>query len=138
MSYINTNWVVDEVANDVIALDDVTSYSDSVDRDIEILAGVNKLRVDEIPVDGSGYVSSRMLQKYGVLLYKRYLFLGYWGSSRGEEEDIYKEKFEVVDGELVKLENSITRESILGIFTEEGEPKGKVAVIKSIPIGGRG
>lgn len=134
MSKINTAWYADEVANDLNDEADLTQYTTSVERDVETKALIEGVRIDEIPIDVDGYYDSHLLISYATLLYKKYLFMGYWGSSSGDGEDIYKEKLDEVKEWLRELTPKITRESILGLQTEDGTPKGKMSVVNVMPL----
>ena len=133
MSYINPLWVIDQVASDIMADDDVTQYDAAVDRMIEIQCAIESVRIDEIPLDISDFTTSCVLQAYGILLFKKYLFEGYAGSSDGDPDDVYMGKLPFIEKSIREIEPMITRQSILGLFDEGGEPKSKLAVIKQIP-----
>jgi len=134
MSAINTAWFADEVANDLNDESDLTQYTATVERQVETKALIEGVRVDEIPLDVDDYYDSRILITYATLLYKKALFMGYWGSSDGDAEDIYKAKYDEMKEELRAFTPMITRESILGMATEDGTPKGKMAVVNVMPI----
>lgn len=134
MSKINTDWYADEVATDLNRESDLSQYIATVERDVETKALIEGVRIDEIPLDDDGYYSSRIFISYAVLLYKKHLFMGYWGSSRGNDEDIYKVKLDEIKKWIKEIEPKITRESILGLATEAGDPKGKQSVVRSIPM----
>jgi len=137
MSKINVDWFVDEVAYDLENETDLDRYTSAVERDIETKALIEGVRVDEIPVDGvTGYYTSRIVISYAALLYKKYLFFGYWGSSDGDTGDIYEAKLMEVKEQIRQLEPKISYHSILGLEEEDGTPKGKMAVAKVIPMSG--
>ena len=135
MSYIDEAILRDEVAGDIVDTDDISVYSAAVDRLIEIECAKNSVRIDEIPVDGSGFTTSRVLMEFGILSFKKQIFQGYVGSSDGNGEDIYMVKYELIAKDLRDIKADLTRQSILGVFTESGEPKGRSVTIREIPLG---
>ena len=134
MAKIKSEWYIDEVAYDLTNETDLDNYTDAVQRDIETKALIEGVRIDEIPEDIDGYYTSRLIITYAGLLYKKHLFFGYWGSSDGDTGDIYEAKYMEVKEAIREIAPKITRESILGLATESGEPKGKMAVAKIIPM----
>jgi hypothetical protein len=135
MSYIDPQILIDEVASDVNETDDLTTYLDATDRAIAIACAKNFVRLDEIPLDvNEEFTTSPYLIEYGILEFKHRVFLGYTGSSDGDGEDIYSVKLKLIDKDYRDIKAGLTHESILGIFTDSGEPKGRLVTMSQIPM----
>jgi len=123
MAYLNTAWLSeDEHAEFIAANETITAYNTKIDREIERICLIKGVRVDEIPVDGSGYLTSRVLQSYAIEYALYSLFRGYWGN-RGGTNNIYYEKMLLAKEEVQRLKDDITYENILGLTDDNGDPK---------------
>lgn len=124
MAYLDPSWLSeDEHAEYINSVENITAYTNSVDREIETIALSKGVRVDEIPVDGSGYLTSRVLQSYAIAFTFYRLFAGYWGKRQGEE-DIYYDKMTFWREEMTRIKGMITEQSILGLEDSNGDPAG--------------
>ena len=134
MSYIDIDTIIDECATDIASKDDVAQYMGAVDRAIEIECALNSVRIDEIPVDQNGFTTSRILIEFGILHFKKLLFQGYAGSASGDSDDVYVMKLDLIDKDYRDIKTKLTRQSILGVFTEDGTPKGRLSTFRAIPM----
>ena len=131
---VNIEWAVDEVAYDLKDEADLSNYTGAVEREIETKCLIEGVSLSEVPLDEDGYYSSHILIMYATLLYKRFLFAGYWGSSDGNQYDVYKDKLEYVEKQIDKLMPMITGVTIRGMATPEGEPTvTKLTSMRQIP-----
>lgn len=112
MAYIDPDWIADEHFEYLDANFDMSKYDLMVDRKIKAIALKELVAVDDIPVDEiTGYVTSIPLQVYGIALYKRAAFMGYWGKRNGTN-DIYYKKLMEIDKEIDEARQDITNGSI--------------------------
>jgi len=125
MSYVNTDWLkVDELAEAIIETgEDLTNLLENVDDEINRLAIVNQLTVDDILVDGSGYVTSIVLKMY-ARYFALYLIMCYYaGSGNGNSvDDAYGGNIEKYKGLVAELATQITKETITGGTGDEVVP----------------
>ena len=132
MSLIDPSWVADEHFEYIDNRDTLTTYYAVVDREIQtqsIMAGVP---VPDIPVDGSGYVSSVVLQSYGIAVLKYEVFFGYWGKRNGND-DIYHAKLMQLKEKVDELKNMITAANILGYDPTDTTAETGYSAIKQTP-----
>jgi hypothetical protein len=123
MAYLNPDWLLqDEHAEYIDDVADISAYDVAIDREVETIALTKGVRVDEIPVDGSGYLDSRVLQSYAIAYAMYVLFRGYWGKRSGNQ-DIYYDKMIVYEREVQRLSSFVTYGSIIGLEDTNGDPK---------------
>ena len=131
---VNIEWAVDEVAYDLKNETDLAAYTSAVEREIEAKCLIEGVSLGDVPLDTDGFYDSHILIMYATLLYKKYLFSGYWGSSDGNQYDVYKDKLAYVEKQIDKLLPMITATSIKGLATSTGQPTAtKLAVVRQIP-----
>jgi hypothetical protein len=121
MPFINHDWLSeDEHAEQIISSGaDVTAYDASTDRELIILANSVGIHSTKIPVDEDGFVTSAVMQQYGITYMTMRLFRGYWGKRFGEN-DIYYEKMKYMSQDLERIAKMITAGSIIGTEDDEG------------------
>ena len=132
MALINTDWLyIDEDAQNIINIDNIDAYSNAVDEEIRSVCAEVKISSDDIPVDGSGYVTSDVLKRYGRYEFLCMLFRGYRGAGRNGVEDIYAEKANVYCDLAQKARGQITYESVIGV-DDDGYAQGETAKIRQV------
>jgi len=134
MAYINPDWISDEHFEYLDDNFDLTKYDDYVDKKINAICLKEGVPVSQIPTDETtGFVESIPLQLYGVALYKRSVFSGYWGKHNGSN-DLYWAKFQEAKQEIAEAKDDITKETILDNTEESTEDElSKSNTIKQNP-----
>ena len=128
MAYINTVWITDIHCKDLATRQDIAEILVLADLNIEGIVQVKGVSPSDIPVDGSGYLTSSALITYARFYMYVELLSAYWGSAHGLN-DIYYEKLQYFRDELAKAENGLTTDNILG-----NDPLSQSSFIQQVPI----
>ena len=123
MAYLNTAWLSEDEHSEYIAsVEDITAYNTKIDREIERLYFTKGIKVADMPVDGSGYLTSRVAQAYCITYAMYSIFTGYWGKRAGQD-DIYLTKAQFRYQELKDMKTEVTQSSLLGLTDTDGNVK---------------
>lgn len=114
MPYLKSEWLeYDEHAKNINMAAWYALNVSTIDRKIEkhcIEAGVS---VAEIPLDIDGYLDNQFLQDVGV---NCCLYFGYsskWGIRDADDDDVYKQKAYLYNGEYHSCVSSLARYKVL-------------------------
>lgn len=116
MAYIDINWLTrDPIAANIIDRpEDVTQLVQEIDNVIVAAVLEEQLTVDDIAVNGSGYVTSVFLIEYGVNFGLYAFFRSYAGSGLGlSRDDVYTKRDEYWD-KAQNWRGKITEDTIKG------------------------
>ncbi len=110
--YYNSAWTTDRHVKDIQTNMTITDQLTLLDGAIDGVCQMNGVSVDDIPVDGSGYITSTKLIDFARFWLYVELLGDYWGSSDGEE-DVYYDKLQHYEGQLAKAEGALTNANIM-------------------------
>jgi hypothetical protein len=122
MAYINPDWLPDTLVEFIVGLENIDKFHFIVDNNLEGIALEERVRVDDIPVDGSGFVTSKYVRLWGIFFLQELLFDAF--DELPANEDIYDEKMDANVRRSQIYRNKLTQNSILGLAEEDGTPKG--------------
>lgn len=124
---------IDEIVEQCIKYDTMTAYYDAVDREIEYECLVRGVSRPNIPVDESGYVTSIVLERFGVYFALWQICEGYAGSGNGRSaDDVYANKAKRYKALYEDSLSNLTKENIEGGDGSEVLPS--TSFTKLVPI----
>lgn len=83
---------IDEIVEQAIDKDTMDRYYDKIDKQVEMLCQSKGVPASTIPVDGSGHVTSLVLESVAVNYGLYIICRGYAGSGNGNVRDVYGAK----------------------------------------------
>ena len=105
---------IDEIVEMVIDRDTMDQYYDRIDKKVRSLCQSRGVPASEIPVDGSGYVTSLVLEECAMYYGMMIINLGYFGSGNGSQRDVYWAKYQEYKELYRDALKDLTKETIEG------------------------
>ena len=132
MSYVNPEWLsVDELASQIVAKEDLTSFFAELDDEVKRQLVMAQVKIVDMPVDESGYITSLFLKDYMVNYALVRLYNYYQGSGQGID-DVYSSGSEKYYDAMIRAEKKLNYYTITGADSSESAPMG--ATTKTVPF----
>lgn len=114
MAYLKTEWLeYDEHAKNVNMASWYALNVQTIDRKIVKHCIDVGIAIDEIPVDGNGYLDNEFLQDLGVNCCLYYGYSAKWGIRDSADDDVYKQKAYLYNGEYTSCVETLSRYRVL-------------------------